>query len=113
MTRVSPGVKFEYKIRDYFQAKGYEVMRAAGSRGALDLIVWNDQEIIGIQCKKEKSKTNHNQAMDDLQNVKCATNMKLQLWVKADREIFIYDNYGRMQLLTVKEINATIKNNSQ
>jgi len=46
------GRNFEYRVKKYFEAKGYFVVRSAGSKGVFDLIAITDGEIIGIQCKR-------------------------------------------------------------
>lgn len=45
------GRAFEYRVRDRFKAKGYEVLRAAGSKGPADLVAFKKGSIIFIQCK--------------------------------------------------------------
>lgn len=46
------GRSFEYRVRDLFEAKGYFVMRSAGSRTPVDLVALKDGEILLIQCKR-------------------------------------------------------------
>ena len=50
--RYVKGRNFEYRVKRYFEAKGYFVVRSAGSKGVFDLIAITDGEVIGIQCKK-------------------------------------------------------------
>jgi len=43
------GRRGEYIVRDKYKRRGYDVTRAAGSKGAADLIASNDQEIVFVQ----------------------------------------------------------------
>jgi len=51
MTHYQAGRRFEWEIRADLQKKGYTVARTAGSKSPVDLIAWNDTEIIFVQCK--------------------------------------------------------------
>jgi HJR/Mrr/RecB family endonuclease len=48
------GRKFEYKIRDYFESKGYVVIRSAGSHTPIDLVAFDRFGVCFIQCKHKK-----------------------------------------------------------
>lgn len=91
MTRVNTGVAWEYKIRDYFLAKGYEVVRAAGSKGAVDLVMFNTQETVLIQAKKESRKLNY---LDDelrLRDFSAPSHVRKQLWIKNKAKITVIE----------------------
>lgn len=47
------GTRFEHRIRDDLVANGYEVMRAAGSKGStkVDLVALKPGQLLFIQCK--------------------------------------------------------------
>lgn len=45
------GRRIEYKTRDYLVERGYEVVRAAGSKGKFDIVAYNDSHIRFIQVK--------------------------------------------------------------
>ena len=52
------GRRFEYKVKKYYEDKGYTVLRTSGSHGFADLVaVKNDYNarIIFIQCKNRKA----------------------------------------------------------
>jgi Holliday junction resolvase len=53
VTQYAKGTRFEHKVRDDLIANGYEVMRAAGSKGStkIDLIAMKPGQILFIQCK--------------------------------------------------------------
>jgi Holliday junction resolvase len=49
----------EYKVRDHLVDNGYEVIRAAGSKGKVDLVAfklwpdaWTDRHILFVQVKR-------------------------------------------------------------
>lgn len=50
-TRYQKGARLERLARASLQRQGYRVMRSAGSKGAIDLVAWNTQEVRFIQCK--------------------------------------------------------------
>ncbi|MBS3796105.1 MAG: hypothetical protein KGY80_14460 [Candidatus Thorarchaeota archaeon] len=54
MTRYSKGAQHERKVRDILEAKGFEVVRVAGSGGRggdPDLLAWNDEQGFKIEVK--------------------------------------------------------------
>lgn len=62
MTPKQKGTRFEHKVRDAFIVNGYGVIRAAGSKGAVDLLAVRlksdgTQEALGIQCKASNKKS--------------------------------------------------------
>lgn len=54
MTHYAAGTRFEHKVRDDLDANGYEVIRAAGSKGSskVDLIGIKPGQLLLIQCKR-------------------------------------------------------------
>ena len=46
------GRSLEYKVRDLFQAAGYFVVRAAQSKGLVDLVALSKARTVLIQCKR-------------------------------------------------------------
>lgn len=53
MTQYTKGTRFEHKTRDDLAANGYEVIRAAGSKGSskVDLVAMKPGQQLYIQCK--------------------------------------------------------------
>ena len=52
-TKYEKGRAFEYTIRNKLRAKGYYVIRAAGSK-PIDLVAIRNGEVILVECKKNK-----------------------------------------------------------
>lgn len=48
------GRKFEYDVRDFFEERGYTVIRSAGSHTPIDLVVFDRFGVLLIQCKNKK-----------------------------------------------------------
>jgi len=114
MTKVNSGIKFEYSVRDYLQAKGYEVVRAAGSKGAVDLVAFDDVYGILIQAKKELRKSNYASDEERLRNTKCPPNFTKQMWIKTNRTITVVEIEGEgkttIHTMSISEMNKVIKN---
>lgn len=57
MSGYGTGRTFEWKTRDDLAANGYEVLRAAGSKGGTkaDLIAFKPGELLLVQCKRSGS----------------------------------------------------------
>jgi len=72
------GVRLEYRIRDFLQAEGYYVMRAAGSHGAADLIAIGGETCLAIQVKR--GRWEKRQTYDDLLTIPPAPWLKRQVW---------------------------------
>jgi holliday junction resolvase Hjr len=54
-TRYANGRGFEYATRDRLADDGYEVVRAAGSKGStkIDLVAFKSRQILFVQCKRD------------------------------------------------------------
>ena len=52
MSGAHQGRRHEWRWRDYFESEGYEVVRAAASRGAADLICIKHGQVLLVQCKR-------------------------------------------------------------
>lgn len=52
------GIAKERKLMDEYRAKGYKVMRSAGSHGLIDVIAWNKKEVLMFQVKNGKNAYN-------------------------------------------------------
>lgn len=51
MSRYEAGYRLECAARDDLRANGYEVIRSASSKGAVDLVAFKRGEILFVQCK--------------------------------------------------------------
>jgi len=54
MTNYTRGRQTEYEIRDSLRECGYEAIRTAGSHSPIDILGWNDFEILFNQIKRVK-----------------------------------------------------------
>lgn len=54
MTNYSIGARLERLWIAQMKRRGYRAMRSAGSKGLIDCIAWNDQEIIMAQIKNNR-----------------------------------------------------------
>jgi len=54
MTNYQRGVRLEYLLMNQLRARGYKVMRSAGSHGMIDVHAWNDTESLYYQVKNSK-----------------------------------------------------------
>lgn len=52
MNGAHQGRRHEWRWRDHFESEGYEVVRAAASRGAADLICIKPGQVLLVQCKR-------------------------------------------------------------
>ena len=93
MTVYASGTKFEYLVRDYYKKNGFQVMRSAGSKGAVDLIAWNMYgDVMLIQCKKEKKKRGlYTEDVTALQEVPAHPSWNTLLWIKTKKIVKIKD----------------------
>lgn len=49
------GARLERLWINQMKRQGYQTMRSAGSKGLIDCIAWNDQEIIMVQVKNGRA----------------------------------------------------------
>jgi len=49
-TRYEAGRRFEQRVRNYFKKKGYQAIRSAGSKTAADLVIFDQNSILLVQC---------------------------------------------------------------
>lgn len=54
MNHYATGRRFEWRVRDDLMANGYEVVRAAGSKGSskVDLFALKPGQLLLVQCKR-------------------------------------------------------------
>ncbi|MCU0256969.1 MAG: hypothetical protein MUF60_09500 [Vicinamibacterales bacterium] len=51
MSNYQRGVRLERDVRHDLEANGYEVIRSAGSKSAIDLVAFKPGELLFVQCK--------------------------------------------------------------
>jgi len=56
MTKYGSGTRIEYLLRDWLVSQGYAVVRSAGSKGPVDLISFDGDNVYFIQSKSENGK---------------------------------------------------------
>lgn len=99
------GRALEYAVKGYFERRGYYVIRAAGSHGACDLITFNTEEVIFIQCKVEGKKKNYSDDLLKLKELPRLKGSQRMLWVKRKAIIYVFDELGEMlHTMTLKEL---------
>ena len=83
MTKYESGARVERKVRKILEDQGYYVVRSAGSKGAVDLVAWSDQDIRLIQVKATSNKkyTLNKTESQALQQVPRPKNARVQLYV--------------------------------
>ena len=86
MANYASGANFERDVRKYYEAKDYYVIRSAGSKGAVDLIAFNEYGTILVQCKKQNRKKSYKEDLEKLDEVPCQRHWEKQLWIKRARK---------------------------
>jgi len=80
-TRYEQGRSGEYRCQTELEAAGYTTCRAAGSKGKIDVIAWNTNEIRFIQVKTHRNKTASYKAdLAALALLPAPTNATIELW---------------------------------
>lgn len=71
------GRRFEYKVKKYYENKGYTVLRTSGSHGFADLVAIKRQDhlihILFIQCKNHNPTNKEIEKLNEFQWVKETT----------------------------------------
>jgi hypothetical protein len=86
------GRAIEYRGKKELEQAGYYVVRSAGSHSAFDLVAWNDQEILFIQCKREKKsaknpkKKKYKRDLIQIDTIKIPPNGRKEFWIWRDRK---------------------------
>ena len=79
MTPYQRGARLEYLARDVLRQRGYNVVRSAGSHGAIDLVALNERELLLIQVKQSGQPPGA--ALDKLSEVPGPRCTRRQVWV--------------------------------
>jgi hypothetical protein len=85
LTRYSKGAQHERKVRDILEAKGFEVVRVAGSGGRggdPDLLAWNDEQGFKIEVKAIQgfTRTRALRILEDMKPVTKAHMTPVVIW---------------------------------
>ena len=54
MNRYAKGRRFEYRVKEWLEERGFYVVRSAGSKGIADLVALKDNQTFLVQCKAYK-----------------------------------------------------------
>ena len=66
MTKYDSGRRFEWKVRDDLKAKGYHVIRSAGSKTKVDLVASGMGMVILVQCKLDRASPDERKELYDI-----------------------------------------------
>ena len=79
MTPYQRGARLEYLARDVLRQRGYNVVRSAGSHGAIDLVALNERELLLIQVTQSGQPIGA--ALNKLSEVPGPRGTRRQVWV--------------------------------
>jgi Holliday junction resolvase-like predicted endonuclease len=84
MNAAAKGRRAEHKARMILVAEGYQVVRAAASKGPADLVAWNATELVLVSVK---SGTRYASAEERavLRSVPRPANSRVEIWRFPDR----------------------------
>lgn len=81
MSRYSSGVRYEYEARDELIKRGYVVVRAAGSRGVIDLVGIGTNDFIVLAVKKWNVWIGDD--IEKLGRLQVPNNCRVELWQRS------------------------------
>ena len=84
VTRYSAGRRLEYLARDELRRRGYVVIRAAGSKGPVDLVAIGADVVLAIQVKAEGQSIAA--ALRALAALPCPANVRREVWTWKGRK---------------------------
>lgn len=92
-SRYQSGRRAEWELKKEFEALGHTVVRAAGSKGKIDLVVLDDSgdgitTLIQVKSTKDRSGTEAKRLWSDFQRhppTRPCYHFRRQLWVKEAR----------------------------
>jgi Holliday junction resolvase len=84
MSTAAKGRRAEWRARDILRVAGYEVCRAAGSKGPADLIAWNGVTIRFISVKSGQQYASAIER-EALQMLRVPPNASVEIWRLPDR----------------------------
>lgn len=89
MSRYAKGAAAERELKKILEAKGYTVIRSAGSKGAFDLLAFNPMHVKAIQVKA--SKENLTQAVKKMALTKTPVSWSKEIWVREKGGVWKYN----------------------
>lgn len=90
MTKYERGRQVEYAIAAFLRKHGYTVFRSAGSKGAFDLIAFNQNVIRLIQSKSSADdKYNYRQDEEKMSKIVVPPIATKELWIYVSKRGFV------------------------
>jgi Holliday junction resolvase len=86
MTNYRRGRDAEYDLKRIFEQNGWRVVRAAGSRGPIDLVAFNKHgRVRMIQVKRQKKEKSYLKEIREIQEFRVLyPSFSWELWLKKD-----------------------------
>lgn len=82
-TKYESGRASEYKVQKELEAQGYCTTRAAGSKGKIDVIAWNDQHTRFIQVKTFLTRVgNYKADITAIEAITFPPHSTAELWIR-------------------------------
>ena len=82
-TKYEAGRQSEYKVQTELEAEGYCTLRAAGSKGKVDVVAWNETETRFIQVKTFLTRQGSYAAdIKALDGMVFPTGSTVELWIR-------------------------------
>jgi Holliday junction resolvase-like predicted endonuclease len=82
-TKYESGRASEYKVQKELEAQGYCTTRAAGSKGKIDVIAWNDEHTRFIQVKTFLTRVGSYKAdILAIEAISFPPNATAELWIR-------------------------------
>jgi Holliday junction resolvase len=111
MSVYAAGSNFERDVKRYFESKGYNVIRSAGSKGPIDLFAWRVYEtgssVYLIQCKRYKNKQKVQKSeFVKLKSVPSEFDWRKRVFVKRNGRIEEYDENGEFKGIHVVDLDG-------
>ena len=85
MSNYRVGMRFELRVRDYFQTGNWFVIRSAGSRSPIDLVAFKGGGVALVQCKTDGVMSNAERAQ--LQELARETGCRVYLFSRFGRKM--------------------------
>lgn len=79
--KYNAGRRKEYELKKELEGLGYCATRAAGSKGAFDIIAYNENHVRFIQVKYEQSPTSYSADIAKMKSTKVPQFCTKELWI--------------------------------
>lgn len=93
--KYNSGRQKEYELKRKLEKLGYRVTRAAGSKGAFDIIAYNRDQVRFIQVKYEQDPTSYRTDIEKMYEIELPERCSKELWIYTKnsgwRTVFLND----------------------